>query len=77
MYSGLNNVEIKNYNEKGFFKEYTSTSKNKQIGLEFANNAGMLMYISPDMQRKFICCDVSWISDSTNEEEIYLLEVQI
>ena len=28
------------------------------------------MHIDPEMQKRFICCDVSWISDAPEEEEI-------
>ena len=51
VYSGLGKVEFKNYNEKGFFKEYTSTSKNKQTAEGFADDKGMLMHIDKEMQR--------------------------
>ena len=68
-YSGLSDIKFYGA-KKGFFTTYVSTSKYKSTAQRFIEAEGMMMYISPAMQREFINADVSWISTFPQEEEI-------
>ena len=68
VYSGINNIEMKEKAMKGQFLCYVSTTRNKKIAHSFMNGNGMLITISN--RNKFCCCDVSWISKFEYEKEV-------
>ena len=76
-YSGLAGIQFAEKEKIGFFKTYVSTSTYAPKALAFTAGAGMLMYVSPAMQRQFINCDVDWISKFPENEILFARSADI
>ena len=74
LYSGLNQVQLKNGVgiDLCYFHTYTSTSYNKNVSIQFAKNNGMLMQFDKNivLKKQFRFCSLEWISKFENECEI-------
>ena len=78
LYTGLNGVKLKTANS-GHFKQYTSTTYDWDVALQFKNggvcedpylNHGMIIKLNAESRFYANCCDVSWISAFPDEKEV-------
>ena len=80
LYSGLNKVQLKNEKKIDlfYFPTYVSTSYNKEISIDFAQNNGMLMQFDSNviLKKQFIFCSLEWISKFTYECEILIARTE-
>ena len=76
LYSGLNKVQLKSNSKIHvfYFPTYISTSYDKKISVEFAQNDGMLMQFDSNVvsKRQFTFCSLEWISKFEYECEILI-----
>ncbi len=81
LYCGLAHVQVpKKAINAGSFVTYVSTSWEKGVAQQFRRGNeekdGLLIVFSPEMQKKFPSCDVSWISKFPLEREILFARSQ-
>ena len=76
LYSGLNNVQLKNKKKIDlfYFNTYVSTSYDKSVSMQFAKNNGMLLQFDQNViaKKQFKCCSLEWISKFPNECEVLI-----
>ena len=81
LYSGLNRVQLKNKGKIDFcyFPTYLSTSYDKQVSIQFAQNNGMLMQFDSNivLKKQFKFCSLEWISKFPYECEILVARTKI
>ena len=73
LYTGFSGIKCNISSMTGVrFISYCSSSISKKVALTFLNGDGMLLIMDPKMRNdpNHKCCDVSWISDYSEELEV-------
>ncbi len=78
LYSGLNGIRFSDYNPFHTFATFLSSSKSKDVALNFRGENGVLLTFNKSLRSTNllgsmstgVSCDVSWISKFPDEMEI-------